>query len=65
MILYAFDVFDTDKDGKISEKDLKKVMDSLGESLSDDEIKELFKMSDMDKDGYINFSEFSKMMNSV
>ena len=61
----AFNVFDADADGRIGVNDLKKVIQSLGESLSEAEISDLFQVADHDKDGFINFKEFSQLMNSI
>ena len=39
-----FDQFDKDKDGKISDKELKNAMVSMGQSPTDDEISEIPKL---------------------
>ncbi|KAK6734756.1 hypothetical protein RB195_018134 [Necator americanus] len=54
----VFGVFDKDGDGLISTQDLKSVMLSLGETLSEDAAREMIKEGDVDHDGMINFHEF-------
>ncbi|KAL3323058.1 hypothetical protein AABB24_040254 [Solanum stoloniferum] len=60
----AFDVFDYDKDGLISEEELSKILSSLGmkEGKKLDHCKEMIKKVDVDGDGMVNFDEFKKMM---
>ncbi|XP_006345220.1 calmodulin-like protein 3 [Solanum tuberosum] len=60
----AFDVFDHDKDGLISEEELSKILSSLGmkEGKKLDHCKEMIKKVDVDGDGMVNFDEFKKMM---
>jgi len=60
----TFKVFDKDGNGLISAAELKQVMNSLGENLSDDEAKEIIREADLDGDGQINFEEFVKMMST-
>lgn len=50
----AFKVFDRDGSGTISVKELRTVMESLGEKLTDDEFDEMMKEADKDGDGSIN-----------
>ncbi|KAH0652317.1 hypothetical protein KY289_029995 [Solanum tuberosum] len=60
----AFDVFDYDKDGLISEEELSKVLSSLGLNQGKrlDDCKEMIRNVDVDGDGMVNFDEFKKMM---
>ncbi|KAM3221158.1 Calmodulin-like protein 5 [Capsicum chinense] len=60
----AFDVFDYDKDGLISEEELSKVLSSLGlkQGKRLDDCKEMIRNVDVDGDGMVNFDEFKKMM---
>ncbi|KAF5390954.1 hypothetical protein D9757_003961 [Collybiopsis confluens] len=51
----AFQVFDKDGNGSISANELKAVMDSIGEELSDDEIKTMIDEADEDGDGAISY----------
>ncbi|KAJ1749677.1 Golgi Transport [Coemansia sp. RSA 989] len=61
-ILEAFRVFDKNDDGVISAEELRQVMNSLGEKLTDAEIEEMIREADVDGDGQINYEEFAKMM---
>jgi len=58
----AFDIIDTDNDGKISPTDLKKNLKLLGEDLTENEIKFVFSKFDVDKDGYLNLKEFTNAL---
>ncbi|KAI8326408.1 calmodulin [Martensiomyces pterosporus] len=58
----AFRVFDKDGNGVISAAELRHVMTSLGEKLTDDEVNEMIREADVDGDGQINYEEFCKMM---
>merc|ERR1712013_48687 len=61
-IRQAFELFDKDKDGKISPKELKEVMLSLGEQLSDRDVSDMIYEADQTGDGCINYNEFKRMM---
>jgi len=58
----AFDVFDKDGSGSISTEELRAVMRSIGENLSDAEIDEMLNEADKDKNGTIDFEEFKAIM---
>merc|ERR1712028_320111 len=64
-MIKAFGLFDDDSTGKISLKNLKRVSAELGETLSDDELKEMLVMGDTDGDSEINQDEFIKIMQAV
>ncbi|KAJ2778542.1 Calmodulin [Coemansia javaensis] len=61
-ITEAFRVFDKNGDGLISADELRHIMTSLGEKLTDEEIAEMIREADVDGDGHINYEEFAKMM---
>ncbi|KAF1614081.1 UNVERIFIED_CONTAM: Centrin-1, partial [Eudyptes pachyrhynchus] len=61
-ILKAFRLFDDDETGKISFKNLKRVANELGESLTDEELQEMIDEADRDGDGEVNEEEFLKIM---
>lgn len=63
-LVSAFKVFDKNGDGFISPAELKETITSIGEKLSDDEIKTMFSQADIDGDGLIDYEEFVKMMMS-
>merc|ERR1711959_21841 len=54
----AFRLFDDDKTGKISFKNLKRVAKELGENMTDEELQEMVDEADRDGDGEINEEEF-------
>ena len=58
----AFKIFDKENTGYISAAELRGVMTTLGEKLTDEEIEDLIKEADIDSDGMINYHEFVKMM---
>lgn len=58
----AFTVFDKNKDGFISVKELKDVMMNLGEKMTDDEFDDMIAEADIDGDGQIDYEEFIAMM---
>ncbi|KAF9649947.1 putative calmodulin [Thelephora ganbajun] len=60
----AFKVFDRDGSGYISAAELKQVLASLGERLTDDEIDMMIGEVDVDRDGQIDYEEFVNMMMS-
>lgn len=60
----AFAVFDADGSGTISRNELKKLMKSLGQTLSDAELSAMMDEVDSDKSGEIDFAEFKAMMHS-
>lgn len=58
----SFKVFDKNGDGYISASELRHVMTTLGEKLSDEEVEEMIREADIDGDGKVNYQEFVKMM---
>merc|ERR1711937_262898 len=61
-LLKAFSLFDDDKTGKISLANLKRVAKELGETLSEDDLKEVIAESDKDGDGELSVDEFLAVM---
>merc|ERR1712162_82815 len=61
-ICKAFRLFDDDKTGKISFKNLKRVAKELGETMTDEELMEMVDEADRDGDGEINEDEFLRIM---
>lgn len=58
----VFNLFDKNKDGTISQKELKDVMTELGQVISDKEVDDMIASVDINKDGVINLTEFMQMM---
>jgi centrin-1 len=58
----VFDLFDDDKTGKITFKNLKRVAKELGENLTDDELTEMIEEADRDGDKMIDRDEFYRVM---
>ncbi|KAH7655863.1 calcium-binding protein CML protein [Dioscorea alata] len=59
----AFKMYDLDKDGVISAKELHLVLKKLGDKSSIGDCARMIKSVDSDGDGCVSFEEFKKMMN--
>jgi calmodulin len=58
----AFEVFDKDRDGAITAKELAAVMKSLNQDPSEQEVNEMIAEVDYDGNGRIDFEEFVTLM---
>lgn len=54
-VMAAFNVFDLDNDGYITRDELRKAMQTIGESVTEQQLTEFMTMADTDKDGRINY----------
>jgi len=61
-LLNAFEVFDKDGSGTISSDELRNVLKSLGENLTDAELDEMLQLADKNGDGQIDYEEFAHIM---
>ncbi|KYN03300.1 Centrin-1 [Cyphomyrmex costatus] len=64
-IIKAFRLFDDDKTGKISFKNIKRVAMELEEELTDEEIFDMINQVDEDGDGEISLEEFIKLFKKM
>ena len=58
----AFNIFDKDKDGYITTKELGDIMKNLGQSPSEAELQDMINEVDLDGNGTIDFKEFLGLM---
>ncbi|KAL3526969.1 hypothetical protein ACH5RR_011625 [Cinchona calisaya] len=58
----AFNLYDKDKNGKISANELHSVLKSLGDKCSLSDCRKMIRSVDVDGDGHVNFEEFKRMM---
>ncbi|KAF7729223.1 hypothetical protein EC973_004752 [Apophysomyces ossiformis] len=61
-LVQVFQAFDKNKDGLISEQELREMMKRLGEEVSAIEIKNMMEDADTNRDGYIDLAEFKRLM---
>ena len=55
-------MFDSDHDGKISLKDFKTAMQTMGEKMEEQEIQEIINDSELVTNDFIQIEEFAKMI---
>ena len=58
----AFNIFDKDKDGYITVKELDQIMKNLGQSPTESELQNMINEVDIDRNGTIDFGEFLGIM---
>ena len=61
-LIEAFRIFDRDGNGLITRDELRHVMTTLGEKLTEEEADEMLRQADINQDGYINIEEFIKFL---
>ena len=60
----AFDLFDTDKDGKVDLKEIAHCISKMGQELNEDDIKEMTKIINYDCKRRVDFEEFVSIFQS-
>uniref|UniRef100_A0A5S6R5W0 EF-hand domain-containing protein n=1 Tax=Trichuris muris TaxID=70415 RepID=A0A5S6R5W0_TRIMR len=60
----TFSIFDRNGDGYITTAELKQVLEDLGDSVSDEDVRAIIASTDSDQDGLINFEEFRAIWSS-
>jgi calmodulin len=58
----AFKLYDKDQDGLMTETDVKSVMKTLGETVSDEEARTMISRVDRNNDGKITSDEFARLL---
>ena len=57
-----FAMFDRNGDGLIDPKEFKRVMTTMGEPLTNEEVEFIISEADKDSNGFIDYAEFSEML---
>ncbi|KAK2166447.1 hypothetical protein LSH36_39g12011 [Paralvinella palmiformis] len=60
----AFELFDLNKDGRITMSELRIMMTQLGQQISDQELEEIMNSIDTKHKGYIDFDQFCHVMDT-
>jgi len=58
----VFKLFDDERSGKISIKNLRRVARELGETMDDSELQEMVERADSDGDGFVTLDDFYNIM---
>ena len=61
-VINAFRIFDKEGNGLIASSELKHIMMSIGDKMTEEEADEMVNEADIDEDGMINYEEFVRMM---
>ena len=61
-VINAFRVFDKEGNGLIATAELKHIMMTIGDKMTEAEADEMIHEADIDDDGVINYEEFVRMM---
>ncbi|CAD8051441.1 unnamed protein product [Paramecium primaurelia] len=61
-LMRTFNLFDLNREGRITWDELKRVSVDLGDDLNDEEIKKIFRKADLNDDGFVTFEDFYNMM---
>ena len=58
----VFNLYDWNKEGRVTWDELKRVSQDLGEEMTDEELLKMFKKADLDEDGFVTFDDFYNIM---
>ena len=61
-VINAFRVFDKEGNGLSPSAELKHIMMTIGDKMTEEEAQEMINEADIDEDGFINYEEFVRMM---
>eukprot|EP00187_Rhodella_violacea_P007085 CAMPEP_0174884934 /NCGR_PEP_ID=MMETSP0167-20121228/345_1 /TAXON_ID=38298 /ORGANISM="Rhodella maculata, Strain CCMP736" /LENGTH=146 /DNA_ID=CAMNT_0016120421 /DNA_START=81 /DNA_END=521 /DNA_ORIENTATION=- len=61
-ICEAFKVFDKDGSGKVSAKEIRHILTTVGEKLTEQEADDMLKDANIDSNGLIDYKEFAKKL---
>ena len=61
-IMKVFQLFDADKQGFITIRELRKMADDCGETMTDEELHQMMNEADRNGDGKVQFDEFYRIM---
>ena len=61
-LMEAFNIFDEDRNGRVSAQELKNVWMQTGDKMKASELDEIIQEADINGDGYLSISEFSEML---
>lgn len=59
----AFKVFN--KDGFITERELRWLFETIGETVTNSQVKKMMKAAEADREGKVNYKQFSTMMKGI
>eukprot|EP00806_Schmidingerella_arcuata_P006121 Macronucleus_6570.p1 GENE.Macronucleus_6570~~Macronucleus_6570.p1 ORF type:complete len:151 (+),score=30.12 Macronucleus_6570:1-453(+) len=58
----GFEIFDADHDDQISMEDLRQLMQSLGENLSDQDLQDMIRVASLNSNSAVTFDEFKSVL---
>lgn len=55
-------MFDKDRSGTIDLEELRSVLTQIGETMTDEEVEDMFEAADINHDGSLDYAEFVELM---